>query len=47
MGATSVLMETPSDVILTPDGLRPVENAPPHSPWLEVGARSYRGLLSV
>jgi non-specific serine/threonine protein kinase len=30
------LMETPSDVILTPHGLLLVENAPPPSPWLEV-----------
>jgi non-specific serine/threonine protein kinase len=30
------LIETPSDVILTPHGLLLVENAPPPSPWLEV-----------
>ncbi len=36
MGAMPDLMETPSDVILTPHGLLLVENAPPPSPWLEV-----------
>ena len=30
------LIETPSDVILTPHGLLLVENAPPPSPWPEV-----------
>ena len=35
MGAMPDLMETPSDVILTPHGLLLVENAPPPSPWLE------------
>jgi hypothetical protein len=30
------LMETPSDVILTPHGLLLGENAAPPSPWLEV-----------
>jgi len=32
----SDLIETPSDVILTPHGLLLVENAPPPSPWLEI-----------
>ena len=36
MGAMPELIETPSDVILTPHGLLLVENAPPPSPWLEV-----------
>jgi non-specific serine/threonine protein kinase len=36
MGAMPDLLETPSDVILTPHGLLLVENAPPPSPWLEV-----------
>ena len=36
MGSMPDLMETPSDVILTPHGLLLVENAPPPSPWLEV-----------
>jgi non-specific serine/threonine protein kinase len=35
MGAMPDLIETPSDVILTPHGLLLVENAPPPSPWLE------------
>jgi non-specific serine/threonine protein kinase len=38
MGAMPDLMETPSDVMLTPHGLLLVENAPPPSPWLEVEA---------
>ena len=36
MGAMPDLMETPSDVILTPHGLLLVENAAPPSPWQEV-----------
>jgi superfamily II DNA or RNA helicase len=36
MRAMPDLMDTPSDVILTPHGLLLVENAPPPSPWLEV-----------
>jgi superfamily II DNA or RNA helicase len=36
MRAMPDLMETPSDVILTPHGLLLVENVPPPSPWLEV-----------
>jgi superfamily II DNA or RNA helicase len=35
MSAMPDLMETPSDVILTPHGLLLVENASPPSPWLE------------
>ena len=36
MAAMPDLIETPSDVILTPHGLLLVENAVPPSPWLEV-----------
>ena len=36
IGAMSDLIETPSDVILTPHGLLLVENAAPPSPWLEI-----------
>ena len=36
MGAMPDLMETPSDVILTPHGLLLVENALPPSPWMEI-----------
>jgi non-specific serine/threonine protein kinase len=38
MGAMPDLMETPSDVILTPHGLLLVENALPPSPWMEIEA---------
>jgi non-specific serine/threonine protein kinase len=36
MGAMPDLLESPSDVILTPHGLLLVENGPPPSPWQEV-----------
>ena len=57
MDAMPDLMETPSDVILTPHGLLLVENAPPPSPWQEVeigrrlaaafGESAARGLLHL
>jgi non-specific serine/threonine protein kinase len=36
MGGMPDLIQTPSDVILTPHGLLLVENAPAPSPWMEV-----------
>ena len=57
MGVMPDLLETPSDVILTPHGLLLVENAPPPSPWQEVetgrrvgaafGESAARGLLHL
>jgi len=36
MDAMPDLMESPSDLILTPHGLLLVEDAPPPSPWQDV-----------
>ncbi len=57
MRAMPDLIETPSDVILTPHGLLLVESAPPPSPWAEVetgrrvaaafGESPARGLLHL